>query len=109
MAYQFTKEDITEMHYQNRADLLIENNLPLNTNFDDFIVLWNYKMFHKQTLKNLEYKYVDENYKLLTDDDMMIYYNSLTEEEKEDCYPTFDDYIEEGTSKNGILAILNFE
>jgi hypothetical protein len=109
MAYQFTKQDIADMHKLNKEDLLEENNLPKDTNFDDFIVLWNYQMFHKQTLKNLEYKYVDENYKLLTDDDMMAYYNSLTEEEKEDYYPTFEDYIDEGISKNGILAMLNFE
>jgi hypothetical protein len=97
------------MHYQNRADLLTENNLPKDTNFDDFIVLWNYKMFHKQTLKNLEYEFVDENYFLLKETDIISYYNNLTEEERKECYPFLIDYIEEGISKNGSLARLNFE
>ena len=109
MAYQMTKEDITEMYNWNREDLLIENNLPKNTNFDDYVILQNYKMYRKEDLKKFGYEYVDENYDLLSRKNIQEFYDMNTDEEKAECYPTLDDYIEEGTSKNGTLQKLNFE
>jgi hypothetical protein len=107
--YQIKQSVIDDMHVTNRLDILVENNLPIGTKFSEFILLANYKMYHKQTLKNLEYVFVDENYELLTESDIWDCYNSLTEEEKEDCYPTIDDFVEEGTSKNGTLERLIFD
>jgi hypothetical protein len=89
--------------------MLVENNLPIGTKFSEFILLANYKMYHKQTLKNLGIEYADENYNLLKESDIRDSYSTLTAEEKEDCYPTFEDYLEEGLSKNGILIKLIFD
>ena len=107
--YQIKQSDIDEMHVTHKLDILVENNLPIGTKFSEFILLSNYKMYHKQTLKNLEYAFVDENYFLLKETDIISYYNNLTEEEREDCYPFLIDYIEEGISKNGTLERLIFD
>lgn len=105
MAYQIKKQDVEELC---KEDFFVDNDLPMNTDITQFIILYNYEMYHKKTLQKMGYEYVDENYILLRESDINEFYETLTEEEKEDCYPTVYDFIEEGLSKNGTLEKLDF-
>jgi hypothetical protein len=100
--YQLDKEEQREFW----NEILEENNLDKFESCNDYIVLWNWKAILKSEVKEKRYVFVDENLKLLTMDDIKEFYDMITDEERKDCYPTINHFINEGLSINGTLERL---
>jgi hypothetical protein len=97
--YQLDKEEQRELW----NEILEENNLDKFESCNNYIVLWNWTTILKSEVKEKGYIFVDENLKLLTMDDIKEFYNMITDEERTDCYPTINHFINEGLSINGTL------
>jgi hypothetical protein len=105
----FMQMDYKDIEDTSQFDLLEENDIEVSSFiFDNFIVLKNYKMYSKADLKKRNIEFVDENYQLLTREDIEDFYNMLTDEDKKESYPRLNDFIEEGLSKNGTLERLKY-